>query len=115
MWGDRGWENTAAGGLPAGSRWRRQRGALPMWLLIVLGGLLGGLVLYWYATPREAPSWVRGWLPGLPEYTGPLYRWRDDRGREQISDQPPKGRPYDTIRYRGDTNVVPPWSQQSRP
>lgn len=97
-----------------GARWhsvprgpRRQAGRAPAWLLIGLG-LLGGLVMYWYTTPQEVPSWARDWLPGLPEYTGPLYRWRDDKGREQITDKPPKGRPYDTITYRADANVVPP-------
>ncbi len=85
---------------------RRQAGRAPAWLLIGLG-LLGGLVLYWYTTPQEVPSWARGWLPGLPEYTGPLYRWRDDKGREQITDKPPKGRLYETITYRANANAVP--------
>ena len=86
---------------------RRQAGRAPAWLLIGLG-LLGGLMMYWYTTPRDVPSWVRDWLPGLPEYTGPLYRWRDDKGREQITDKPPKGQPYETITYRANANVVPP-------
>ena len=50
---------------------------------------------------------MRGWLPGLPEYTGPLYRWRDDQGRMQVTDKPPKGRPYEEVRYRADANVTP--------
>lgn len=86
---------------------RQQAGAVSLWILIVLG-MLGGLVLYWYTTPQDVPSWARGWLPGLPEYTGPLYRWRDDQGREHITDKPPKGRPYETVTYRSDINVVPP-------
>lgn len=87
-------------------RWR-QTGRAPMWLLIGLG-MLGGLVWYWYTTPPSVPSWARGWLPSLPEYTGPLYRWRDEQGREQITDKPPRGRPYETVTYRADTNVLPP-------
>lgn len=73
-------------------------------------GLLGGVGLYWYTTPQDVPAWARKWLPlpGLPEYTGPLYRWRDDRGREQITDKPPKNRPYETQLYHPNTNVVPP-------
>lgn len=88
---------------------RRQLGRAPVWLLLGLG-ILGGLGLYWYTTPQDVPRWVRKWLPlpGLPEYTGPLYRWRDDRGREQITDKPPKNRPYETQLYRSNTNVVPP-------
>lgn len=85
---------------------RRQAGRVSMGLLLGLG-ILGGLVLYWYTTPQDAPSWVRNWLPGLPEYTGPLYRWRDDKGREQITDKPPRGRPYETITYRTNANVMP--------
>lgn len=86
---------------------RRQAGRLPMWVLIGLGAL-GGVVLYWYTTPQEVPSWARNWLPGLPPYTGPLYRWNDDQGRTQVTDKPPKGRPYEVVSYRSDANVVPP-------
>ena len=85
---------------------RGQTGAAPIWLLLALG-ILGGVLLYWYTTPQETPSWVRDWLPGMPEYTGPLYRWRDDQGREHVTDKPPKGRPYERVRYRTDTNVLP--------
>lgn len=85
---------------------RGQTGAVPIWLLLVLG-ILGGVLLYWYTTPQETPSWIRDWLPGMPEYTGPLYRWRDDQGREHVTDKPPKGRPYEEVRYRTDTNVLP--------
>jgi hypothetical protein len=83
-----------------------QTGAVPIWLLLVLG-VLGGVLFYWYTTPQETPSWVRGWLPGMPEYTGPLYRWRDDQGRIQVTDKPPKGRTYEEVRYRADANVMP--------
>ena len=92
----------------------RQAGKAPMWILITLGVLLG-LVLYWYTTPQKTPSWAQGWLPGLPEYTGPLYRWRDDQGRTQITDQPPKNRPYETLRYRSDANRMPPLGGAERP
>ena len=83
-----------------------QTGAVPIWLLLVLG-VLGGVLFYWYTTPQETPSWVRGWLPGMPEYTGPLYRWRDDQGRIQVTDKPPKGRTYEEVRDRADANVMP--------
>ena len=43
---------------------RRQAGRVSMGLLLGLG-ILGGLVLYWYTTPQDAPSWVRNWLPGF--------------------------------------------------
>lgn len=91
-------------------RGQRQSGAVPMWLLIVLG-IMGGVLLYWYTTPQETPSWVRGWLPGVPEYTGPLYRWRDDRGQLQVTDKPPSNRSYEVVQYRSDTNVAPSKAQ----
>jgi len=89
---------------------RRQFGAVPMWLLIVLG-VLSGVLLYWYTSPRETPAWVRDWLPGMPEYSGPLYRWRDDQGRVQVTDKPPQNRPYEVVQYRSNANVVPPKKQ----
>jgi hypothetical protein len=92
------------GGGPNGTR---QAGRVSMWVVIGLGVLLG-VLLYWYTTPQTVPSWARGWLPGMPEYTGPLYRWRDDQGRMQVTDKPPKGRPYETVQYRSNANVVPP-------
>ena len=89
--------------------WRRQAGKAPLWVLILLS-IFSGLLMYWYTTPQETPAWARNWLPGLPEYTGPLYRWRDAQGREQVTDKPPKGRPYETVNYRSNANVVPPRS-----
>ena len=93
---------------------RRQAGAVPMWVLIGLG-LLGGLGLYWYTTPREAPSWARGWLPGSPDPNKPLYRWQDRYGREHITDKPPTGRPYDVVIHPYNTNVVPSSGRASNP
>ena len=95
-------------GWPSLTGVQRQTGKAPLWILIVLG-ILSGLLMYGYTTPQRVPSWARSWLPGLPEYTGPLYRWRDDQGREQVTDKPPKGgRPYETVNYRSNANVVPP-------
>ncbi|MFZ1829276.1 MAG: DUF4124 domain-containing protein [Candidatus Competibacteraceae bacterium] len=84
----------------------QQVGAVPMWMIIALG-VLGGIILYWYTTPQETPVWIRGWLPGLPEYTGPLYRWRDGQGQLQVTDKPPRDRLYETVQYRSDANVAP--------
>lgn len=85
---------------------RRQIGASAMWMMVGLG-ILGGILLYWYTTPQEAPVWVRDRLPGMPEYTDALYRWRDSQGQWQVSDKPPRNRPYEVVQYRGDTNVMP--------
>lgn len=85
----------------------RQTGKATMWILITLG-VLFGIVLYWYTAPQQAPAWARNGLPGLSSgQAGLLYRWRDDQGRLQVTDQPPKNRPYETVRYRRDSNVMP--------
>lgn len=96
----------AAAGRPT-KRWR-QRGEVPIWVIIGLG-LVGGLGLYWYTTPRAAPAWVRGWLP-TAEPSGqnkPLYRWQDAYGREHVTDKPPVGRPYQVVISPLDANVLP--------
>lgn len=87
--------------------WHRVRQARRILIAVIVLAVLGGLLFYAYSNPRSVPLWAREWLPGLAKYTGPLYRWRDDQGREQISDQPPKGRPYEEVQYRTDANVVP--------
>lgn len=47
----------------------------------------------------------------LQLYTGPLYRWYDDRERLQVTDKLPRDRPYETVQYHGNVNVVPPKSR----
>lgn len=37
----------------------------------------------------------------------PMYRWTDAQGVIQLSDKPPAGVPYETLRYHPDTNVIP--------
>ncbi|NJM11443.1 MAG: DUF4124 domain-containing protein [Synechococcaceae cyanobacterium SM1_2_3] len=81
-----------------------------MLIAIIVFAVLGGLLFYVYAKPQVVPAWAREWLPGLPKYTLPLYRWRDEQGRVQITDQPPQNRPFEEVQYRADANVVPPRS-----
>ncbi|MBL8246477.1 MAG: DUF4124 domain-containing protein [Rhodanobacteraceae bacterium] len=42
-----------------------------------------------------------------PAHNPLLYKWRDDRGNWQVSDQPPAEGPYETVRVDPDTNVLP--------
>ena len=84
-----------------------QAGTALLWVIIATGLLVGGGLYYGYTRPQDVPVWMRDWLPGLPEYTGPLYRWHDAKGRLQVTDQPPRDRPYEIIQYRRDTNTVP--------
>ncbi len=94
---------------------RQQTGKGAIWLLLTLATLFS-LVLYGYTTPQQVPPWAAAWLPGLPEYTGPLYRWHDYQGRVHITDQPPlQGQPYETVRYRNNVNAIPPQGGTSHP
>lgn len=91
----------------AGRTGRRQAGRAWPWVVLLVLGMVGGALFYGYTTPQAVPAWARGWLPDPPGQTRPLYRWRDAQGRTQITDQPPKGRPYEEVRYRADVNVMP--------
>ena len=86
---------------------RRQTGRVMLWVVLLILAALGGALFYGYTTPQAIPAWARGWLPDPPGHTKPLYRWRDDQSRVHITDQPPKGRPYEEVRYRADANVLP--------
>ena len=88
--------------------WHRVRQARRVLIALIMLAALGGLLFYIYAKPQVAPAWAREWLPGLPKYTPPLYRWRDEQGRVQVTDQPPPNRPFEEVQYRADANVVPP-------
>jgi hypothetical protein len=41
------------------------------------------------------------------QHNPPLYKWRDAKGRLNITDKPPVDRPYETVQYDPDANVVP--------
>lgn len=77
-------------------------------------GLLVGLLLIaaaaayvWYQRPDLLPDGLRAKNPQSVDYAPAVYRWKDDQGRTQISDTPPEGRPYETVRIDPRTNVVP--------
>lgn len=55
---------------------------------------------------EQARELVRGHAL-VPETTR-LYKWQDEHGQWQVSDQPPAaGIDYETLEYRHDVNVVP--------
>ena len=56
---------------------------------------------------------MREHLPGLS--TGTLYRWHDDQGREQVTDKPPKGRPFEPVVYPTNVNVMPAANRRESP
>lgn len=86
----------------------RERGGALTWLLVALAA---GLVAWWYFAPQTLPTAVRHVAPVSPSAdraSPPLYKWRDDKGRLNVTDVPPSdGRKYETVRYDPNTNVVP--------
>ena len=68
----------------------------------------------WLFAPQWIPAEWRGPLhrdprddPRSPRYAPVVYRWRDAAGVLQLTDQPPKDRPFEEVRVNPDTNVVP--------
>jgi len=77
-------------------------------LLIVLLGVAAAAFGAWsYFSPATMPQWLARPLMSARGDAPPLYKWRDDKGRLHVTDRPPSDRPYETVRYDPDTNVVP--------
>jgi hypothetical protein len=74
---------------------------------MVLLALACGGVAWWYFAPQSMPEWLARSAPTSPRLGPPLYKWRDDKGRLYVTDRPPADRPYETVRYDPNTNVVP--------
>ena len=74
------------------------------WLLLAIAVAAVG-VWRWY--PELLPaSWTHA-LPASPQLGPPLYKWRDAKGRLNVTSTPPADRPYEVVRYDPNTNVVP--------
>lgn len=73
---------------------------------IVLGIVAGAAVVWWLGRsedgmPAPAASSARP-AGDTSRGAGPaLYRWRDDAGVLQVTDTPPRDRPYDTVDVDG--------------
>lgn len=65
------------------------------------------LAWYWYANPEALPQEWRRANPHSRDYTPTLYRWKDAGGATQLTDTPPRDRPYETIRVEPAQNTVP--------
>ena len=62
---------------------------------------------WWYFAPRTLPAFVRQKLPESPKANPPLYEWRDAQGRLHVTDTPPTDRPYKTVHFDPNANVLP--------
>jgi len=75
--------------------------------LLILLALIAGAGAWWYLAPDTLPDAVKPWLPAAPRSAPMLYKWRDAKGGLHYTDQPPKDRPYETVRYDPNANVLP--------
>ncbi len=77
-----------------------------LWILLAVA-LIGGI--YSYQTPV-----VRSWVEDLSSEAGlskkptRVYKWQNNKGIWQITDDPPReGVAYEILDYREDVNVLP--------
>lgn len=75
--------------------------------LCVLAVAGGAAAYVWFYQPESLPREWRRENPRSREYTPAVYRWRDAAGVLQLTDTPPKDRPYETVRVDPNTNIVP--------
>ena len=83
------------------------RGGVAGWLLGFLVLAAGAVAASWYFAPNWLPDIFRGTLPPSPKAAPVLYKWRDAKGGLHVTDVAPTDRPYETVRYDPNTNVVP--------
>lgn len=74
-----------------------------LWLALLVGLLVGAGIAWWQT--RDTPEQVRdkhkradrAAAAQTHDAEPALYRWRDAAGVLQVTEQPPKGRPYQRI------------------
>lgn len=86
---------------------RRSRFAFGLGIVMLF--LLGaGLYALWRWQPERLPEVLAEWLPRSPKAKPVVYRYRDDAGRVVVSDRKPADdRPYETLEYHPERNIVP--------
>lgn len=74
--------------------------------IVIVALAFGGY--YLYQNPHEVEPFVKGTPLEAAAGVTSFYRWRDVKGSLNITDEPPPdGIPYEIVRYRHDTNIVP--------
>ena len=82
---------------------------------VIAGLALGGGLGWWmldhpgYETAGQKAARVEAAQKAQEEAKPRLYRWRDDSGALQLTDQPPKGRKDEEVDLQtdADVNVIP--------
>lgn len=91
------------------------RGRALGWLLLPVA-LAAAVVAMRQYLPQHLPMFLRPPRadPGTEIAVGgreapnpPLYKWKDAQGQWHITDKPPAGRAYETVRVDPNTNVIP--------
>ncbi len=72
-----------------------------------LAALAVAAAAWWYLAPQTLPVGVKSLLPASSKTVAEVYKWRDDKGRVQLTSTPPSDRPYETLRFDPKLNVVP--------
>lgn len=81
------------------------RGRALIFFLVLLAVAAAGC--WWYFAPDSLPGLLQAHVPRSPNATPRLYKWRDAKGGLHVTDTPPTDRPYETLKYNPNTNVVP--------
>lgn len=84
---------------------RSARGRAPIVALLVLALAAAGA--WWYFAPHSLPDFVQRHVPASPTANPPLYKWRDAKGGVHVTDTPPTDRPYETLHFDPNANVLP--------
>jgi hypothetical protein len=78
--------------------------------LVILAAILTAVAWYIYDDPElnyKVRREVKQLIPAQ-ETTTTVYKWRDEKGNWQITDQPPPaGIHFETLEYQSNTNVMP--------
>jgi hypothetical protein len=82
----------------------QQRGKAVVWVLVFVAI---GAAAWWYFLPQTLPASIRAALPPSPNAHAQVYKWRDAKGRLQLTSTPPTDRPYETVEYDPNLNVLP--------
>lgn len=83
----------------------------PLWLALLVGLLCGAGIAWWQSrdTPEQAHGKQRradrAATAQAHDAEPVLYRWRDAAGVLQVTEQPPKGRPYQRIPREAKTGI----------
>lgn len=79
---------------------------LPRWLILLVCALLAAAALWWWQPAIFQQTWQQ--IDQTISGESTLYRWKDARGREQVSDTPPTdGTPFEKLSYQHSVNIIP--------